>query len=239
MPVKNYSFIDINPQETFFMEKVSIVSKVLYFCTMEHKRETVIELSWDLFRTYGIKSISMDDIAREMGMSKKTLYQVVKDKNDLVAGVIELVKDWINRFWEVFHDESLNAIEQHVHQRAVVKELHRHFNPTFSFDLRKYYPELYRELSDWRKKVIEEAHISNIEKGKKEGLFRANVDATVIAKLLVAHHVYTFDPTNKIFDTTDIVDLKVVEQFYLYHLRGLCTEKGFKEVDKLFSNDKR
>jgi len=181
----------------------------------------------------------MDDIAREMGMSKKTLYQVVKDKNDLVAAVIELAKEWINQFWEVFHDESLNAIEQHEHQREVVKYLHRHFNPTFSFDLRKYYPELYRDLNDWRKKVIEDAHISNIEKGKKEGLYRRDIDPKVIAKLIVAHHLYTFDPTNKIFDTTDIVDLRVVEQFYLYHLRGLSSEKGLQEVDKLFSNNKK
>jgi len=181
----------------------------------------------------------MDDIAREMGMSKKTLYQVVKDKNDLVSGVIELVKEWVNRFWKVFYDDSLNALEQHCHQREAVKELHKHFNTTFSFDLHKYYPEFYRDLNEWRKKVIMDAHITNISKGIKEGLYRSNVDANVIAKLLVAHHLYTFDPTNEIFETADIMDFSVIEQFYQYHLRGLCSEKGLKELKRLFANEKK
>jgi len=181
----------------------------------------------------------MDDIAREMGMSKKTLYQVVKDKHDIVAGVTELFKEWITRFWAIFHDESFNALEQHCHQREAVKELHKQFNATFSFDLQKYYPEFYRNLNEWRKKVIMDAHVTNIEKGKKEGLYRQNVNAEVIAKLLVAHHIYTFDPANEIFDTTDIMDFSVVEQFYQYHLRGLCSEKGFKELKRLFANDKK
>lgn len=181
----------------------------------------------------------MDDIAREMGMSKKTLYQVVKDKNDLVEGVVELVKKWIIRFWQVFQDDSLNAIEQHCRQREVVKELHSQFNPTFSFDLKKYYPGFYRELNDWRKDVIFNSHVKNIEKGKEEGLYRSNVDAGIIAKLIVAHHLYTFDPTNEIFDTTDIIDMNVVEQFYMYHLRGLCSAKGMKELEKHFVNSKK
>jgi len=181
----------------------------------------------------------MDDIAREMGMSKKTLYQVVKDKNDLVAGSVELVKAWVNSFWEVFHNDSYNAIEQHCHQREAVKGLYKHFNATFSFDLHKYFPEFYRELNEWRKKVILEAHTANIEKGKREGLYREDVNAEVIAKLLVAHHVYTFDPANEIFETSEIMDFSVVEQFYQYHLRGLCSEKGLKELKRLFANDKK
>ncbi len=213
--------------------------KFYIFATMEHKREMIIERSWELFRRYGIKSISMDDIAREMGMSKKTLYHIVKDKNDVVAGVIDLFKKWISRFWEVFHDDSLNALEQHCHQREIVKELHKHFNPTFSFDLRKYYPEFYRDLNEWRKNIIISSHVANIEKGKKEGLYRENVDAEIIAKLIVAHHLYTFDPTNEIFESSDITNLSVVEQFYMYHLRGLCSKKGLKVLGKLFVNSKK
>jgi AcrR family transcriptional regulator len=206
---------------------------------MEHNREKIVERSWELFRKFGIKSVSMDDIAREMGISKKTLYQAVKDKNDIVAGVIDLVKEWGSNFWQVFYDDNFNAIEQHCRQREVVKGLHKQFNATFSFDLRKYYPELYREIIEWKKNVIMDVHVTNIEKGKKEGLYRSDVDAVVIAKLLVAHHLYTFDPTNEIFDASDIMDLSVIEQFYMYHLRGLATAKGLKELDRLFANSKK
>lgn len=181
----------------------------------------------------------MDDIAREMGMSKKTLYHTVKDKNELVSGVVGILKELISGFWTVFHDDNLTSLEQHCKQKDAIKDLHKHFNPTFAYDLQKYYPELHRELNNWRKSVITEAHISNIEKGKREGLFRSEIRADVIAKLLVAHHIFTFDPVNEIFSIEDVMDFKVVEQVYMYHLRGLCTREGLDEIDKLFNNDEK
>ncbi len=179
----------------------------------------------------------MDDIAREMGISKKTLYHVVKDKNELVGEVVEVFKEMIAEFWAVFHDETLTALEQHCKQKDTIKDLHKYFNLTFAFDLQKYYPKLNRDLSDWRKKVIMDAHIANIVKGKKEGLFRSDVNANVIAKLLIAHHIFTFDPANEIFSIEEVMDFKIVEQVHMYHLRGLCTLTGITEIDKLFSRD--
>ncbi len=204
---------------------------------MENKREDIIVRSWELFRKYGIKSISMDDVAREMGISKKTLYHVVKDKNELVCGVVGVLKEIINGFWAVFHDDSLSSLEQHCKQKDTIKDLHKHFNPTFAYDLQKYYPELYRDLISWRKRVIAKAHIANIEKGKREGMFRDDLRADVIARLLVAHHIFTFDPINEIFDIEEVMNFKTVEQVYMYHLRGLSTPKGLKEIEKLFTNE--
>ncbi len=181
----------------------------------------------------------MDDIAREMGMSKKTLYFIVKDKNELVRGVVGTLKEIISGFWTVFHDDNLTSLEQHYKQKEAIKDLHTHFNPTFAYDLQKYYPELYRELVGWRKREIINAHIANIEKGKREGFFHGNIMSDVIARLLAAHHIFTFDPVNEIFNIEEILDFKIVEQVYMYHLRGLCTPKGLDEIDKLFNNDEK
>ncbi len=206
---------------------------------MENKRNDIIVRSWELFRKYGIKSISMDDIAREMGISKKTLYHVVKDKNELVGGVVGVLKELISGFWAVFHDDSLTSLEQHCKQKSAIKNLHKHFNPTFAYDLQKYYPELHRDLIEYRKRVITDAHIANIEKGKKEGLFRDDVKADIIARLLVAHHIFTFDPVNEIFTIGEVMDFNIVEQVYMYHLRGLSTPKGLEEINKLFTNEEK
>lgn len=179
----------------------------------------------------------MDDVAREMGISKKTLYQTIKDKNELVAEVVSKLKETINGFWDVFHDDTLTAIEQHCKQKDAIKQLHSHFNPTFSYDLQKYYPDLYRSLVSWRKEIVSEAHIANIEKGKREGFFRSDIQSDIIARLIVAHHIFTFDPSNEIFALEEILNFKIIEQVYMYHLRGLCTPKGIEEVEKLFSNN--
>ena len=180
----------------------------------------------------------MDDIAREMGVSKKTLYLVVKDKNEIVSEVVGILKELISGFWAVFHDDTLTALEQHCKQKDAIRMLHKHFNPTFAYDLQKYYPELHRELVGWRKRVITESHIANIEKGKSEGVFRSDIRADIITKLLVAHHIFTFDPANEIFDIEEVMDFKIVEQVYMYHLRGVCTERGLVELDKLFTKEK-
>jgi AcrR family transcriptional regulator len=206
---------------------------------MEKRKHDIIVHSWELFRKYGIKSISMDDIAREMGMSKKTLYLAVKDKNEIVSGVVGILKELISGFWAVFHDDSLTALKQHCKQKDAIRTLHKHFNPTFAYDLQKYYPELHRELVNWRKSVITESHIANIEKGKREGVFRSDINAEIITKLLVAHHIFTFDPVNEIFSIEEVMDFNIVEQVYMYHLRGISTPKGLEEIEKLFTNEEK
>ncbi|TAJ14046.1 TetR/AcrR family transcriptional regulator [Marinilabiliaceae bacterium JC017] len=204
---------------------------------MEKKRQNIIERSFHLFHRYGIKSVSMDDIAREMGMSKKTLYQCVKDKGELVEAVMTYVRDFIGGAVNVFHDEKVNAIEQHLVHRNAFQEKFVHHNPTLSFDLRKYYPVIYHEMNEWKRKTVYDAHRANLQQGIKEGFYREDIDPDIIARLMVAHSIFTFDPTNEIFEPNSMNDQATIHQVYKYHFIGICTEEGLKECKRLFGHE--
>jgi TetR/AcrR family transcriptional regulator, cholesterol catabolism regulator len=99
-----------------------------------------------LYKKYGIKSITMDDVSRELGISKKTLYQYVQDKNELVAQVIDLsIENQMTIFNSLF-SKGLNAIDELFEVNKMVAEMIKHHNPSEDYDLRKYYPDQYQKM---------------------------------------------------------------------------------------------
>lgn len=201
---------------------------------MEDKRQNIIEKAFELYRQFGIKSVSMDDIAREMGMSKKTLYQFISDKNELVESVIEYLKTFINELFSLFHNEKLNAIEQHFEFRNRMEPKKSRFQPTFLYDMKKYYPTLLQEIQDVKFKEVYNANLANLKKGKKEGFYIEDIDEHIIARMMVSYHLYTFDPSNGLFTDAEVMDFKTFEELYKYHFRGVCTQKGLDELTRLF-----
>jgi AcrR family transcriptional regulator len=200
---------------------------------MEEKQQLVIIRAYELFQKYGIKSVSMDDLARELGMSKKTLYQIVNDKGELVAKVMQYYKQESDKFLGVFENEELSALQQHMAQRSAALETYQRCNPVFAYDLKKYYPLLYQEMNESLKKAIYRAHYNNLEKGKQEGVYRADINSDIIARIMVVHHTYTFDPTSEVFDVAEVRDFNTLDVLYSYHLRGICTHEGLKKLKEL------
>lgn len=201
---------------------------------MEEKRQLIVERTFDLFYRYGIKSVSMDDIARELGMSKKTLYQHVKDKGELVDEVIDYMRSFMEEFISVFYDDSLNAIQQHKVYWQKLDSKFVNCKPNFLFDLRKYYPSVLQNINDWKRKAIYESNLANLEQGKREGVYRADLNSQIISKLLVGYQIFIFDPANELFSEVDIAEAQTFEQVYSYHFFGICTPKGMEEVKRLF-----
>ncbi|MBS2210092.1 TetR/AcrR family transcriptional regulator [Carboxylicivirga mesophila] len=201
---------------------------------MEEKRLEIIESSLKLFCQYGIKSISMDDIARELGMSKKTLYQHIDDKNKLVEEALQLANMKDIEVMAVFKRPDLNAIEQFFEFKKLMEPHIGQYQPTILFDLKKYYPALLYDFKEKQKEFIMEAYIANIKKGKQEGLYHEDIIDSIIARLLLAHHLFTFDDTNGLFTVNELREMELFSEVFKYHFRGVCTEKGMQEVDKLF-----
>ncbi|MBS2096741.1 TetR/AcrR family transcriptional regulator [Carboxylicivirga linearis] len=202
---------------------------------MKDKRQQIIKQSALLFHQYGIKSVSMDDIARELGMSKKTLYHFIKDKNDLVESVVEFNLQLYSDFLSAFHDLKSNAIEQFYLYTSKIKEHFPKYNPSMLYDLRKYYPLLLNTILDKRQKLIYNATYANLEKGKKEGFYQPDIQSDIISKLQVANQNYTMDPSNGLFTDAELGDHKVLEQLFKYHFRGICTPEGIKELKRVFN----
>ncbi len=156
---------------------------------MIEKRLTIISKAVDLYHQYGIKSVSMDDIARETGMSKKTLYQYVSNKNELVKCVVDYHIDLITDLLSIFYKDDHNAIEQHQLLSKTVMERFPRYNPSMLYDLRKYYPSFLKKLKEHKLKESYRANFSNLEKGKNEGFYMGSLSHACVEKVARSEEV--------------------------------------------------
>ena len=190
------------------------------------EKERVFNTVLALYSKYGIRSITMDDIARELGMSKKTLYQHVHDKNDLVDRVIDYEIETNRQFMEEMMLAKLNAIEELIHVNKRINALRGIHSPTFYFDLKKYYPATFTRLMDYKRKRMYELVMRNLKKGKKEGLYREEMDEHVIAMLYVAR--IEMLSSNEIINESESASIRFIREVFLYHLHGICNDKGLE-----------
>lgn len=191
----------------------------------------------DLYKKYGIKSITMEDISRELGISKKTLYTLVTDKRELVQKVInydfEVVKGC---FMEVFEQEGLNAIKQLIEVNYFMRNLMKHHSFSFEYDLKKYYPEFFKEISERKQLEMYKTVLSNMKKGKAEGIYREDLNEELIAKLYVSRIVHAHE--SEFMTIEDFIEPEAYKEYFVYHIRGIANEKGIRileeNLDKLY-----
>ncbi|MFT6148758.1 MAG: AcrR family transcriptional regulator, partial [Saprospiraceae bacterium] len=145
----------------------------------------IVEKSMELFMQYGLRSISMDDVARTLGISKKTLYQYVDNKADLIKkGMVKHIEEEKMILTEIHHSAE-NAIDEMIKTSQYVSQTLQKVNPSVIHDLQKYYQ------SSWE--LMESLHFQhtyflikkNIEKGIEEGFYREDVHADIVAKLYI------------------------------------------------------
>jgi TetR/AcrR family transcriptional regulator, cholesterol catabolism regulator len=184
----------------------------------------------ELYMKYGIKSITMDDVAHEMGISKKTLYQYVTDKDDLVGKFIE--NELSQRQDELFRcfQISFNAIEELFEISIFMNKLMRDQNPATEHDLKKYYPHHHQRIVETRRERMYNYILLNLRKGKKEGLYREDMDEVVIAKLYLSRTENIH--FNELFTVEEFTSLKLFTELITYHVRGIATPKGIEILDK-------
>jgi AcrR family transcriptional regulator len=179
-----------------------------------------------LYAKYGIKSNTMDDVANELGISKKTLYQSFKDKDELVSKVIEYL--FLKKQKEILKISTscLNAIEEmyQIHQQITL--MLKEYSNVMMNDLRKYYFEKHTAITKKYRQLLEDIIISNIEKGKKEGLCRLNINSRIIAKSHVAKIMNL--PDNYVISIDEYTSKDFSDELFEYHLRGLVNEKGLE-----------
>jgi len=184
----------------------------------------------DLYTRYGIKSITMDDVANDLGISKKTLYQFVTDKDDLVGKFIdmeiELKQEEINRCFNVRY----NAIEELFEISVFMKKMMRDQNPATEHDLKKYYPHHYQKIVKTRRERMYHYLLMNLIKGKEEGLYRKNMDEKIIAKLYLARSENIH--FSELFSVEEFTSDKLFLELVIYHIRGIATDEGLIVLEK-------
>jgi hypothetical protein len=191
---------------------------------MNPKAQSILEQVGKLYHRYGIKSVTMDDVASHLGISKKTIYEFFSDKEDLVMQVLLFKHDNSCGFLTGLEDRKLNAIEELFEVYKMINAMLQEFNPSMEYDVRKYYPSLFLNIREIRRKRMYESVYGNLNKGKKEGLYRKDLNARIIAKLHVFRTESLFD--NDMFTQEELTSIKMFHEIFIYHLQGILSHEG-------------
>lgn len=194
-------------------------------------KDKILRGAEELFMKYGIRSVSMDNIANHLGVSKKTLYQYFTDKDDIVASVTRdhLKKERIQM--EEVESRSKNAVDMLVNLALCLRENMRGMNPSLLFDLQKYHHKAWEIWIEYRNKHVRQSIISNLEQGKAEGYFRPEVNNEILTTMRLENIQIVFDHT---LFPHDKYSLEEVQNQILEHFAyGLFTEKGRKLYEKM------
>jgi AcrR family transcriptional regulator len=199
---------------------------------VKEKTQKILEQATVLFMQYGIKSLTMDDIARHLGMSKKTLYQSFSDKADLVIKVIQAyMNDEITAICSI-QEKSENAIEEMFLISQHVSKHLQSMHPSILFDLEKYYPAAFGKFNEYKTQVIMSCIAKNIEQGVEQALYRDNINIPIVAGLYVGRMDIIFD--QQLFPAAQYNAKDVYFEAIRYHIRGIASEKGMEYLKDKF-----
>jgi len=193
---------------------------------MNDKHVTILRESSRLFVKYGIRSMSMDDLCRELGISKKTLYQYVGNKADLISQTLEYVVSQATETLKEAEQSGCNAVDQLLAvSRKISGDMHN-LNPSLTFDLQKYYPEIYRKFTLRKKEIIFKEVMGNMQRGIQEGLYREDLPAELVARLYVHKLEYINDP--EFLQSEEYSFPNMFQVMFDNHIRGICNPAGLK-----------
>jgi len=199
---------------------------------MEMKCQQILEQVKGLFMQFGVRSLTMDDIARHLSISKKTLYQCVSDKAELVEtimiGHLQIDHDAMERI----HAEADNAIDEMFQIAQHVTQNLTNMHPSILYDLEKYYPKAHKMFIDYKMKTIRGFLSRNMEDGMAQGLYRENLNADIISGLYVGRMDICFDQT--LFPNGQFNPTQIYIETIRYHIRGIASEKGIEYLQEKF-----
>ncbi len=211
--------------ETWVTLKVSIVLRPI----MEESLTTAERIkhkAHELFMQFGLKSVSMDDIATKLGISKKTIYQYYADKDALVDDVIKSVLQHSEACCDADTKKADNAVHEIFLAMDFIMEVFRSMNPSLLFDMQKYYPAAYQKFAKHKNDYLFGVIKHNLKRGMEEGLYRDDLKVEVIARFRVESMMLPFNPE---FHTKVKLNLAAVEQeITLHFLFGMVSPKGYK-----------
>ncbi len=214
----------LNTLETLFVSKVSYCIFATSFM-----KDKIIEISNDLFLTLGFKSVTMDEIASKLGVSKKTIYKYFDNKTELINTVANYTFNVISSGIDKICEETSNPIHELFSIKKLVMKHLKDEKSSPQYQLQKYYPKIFASLKKKQFEVMQKSVISNLEKGIEQGLYRPDIDIEFISRIYFTGIIGIKDK-----DTFPLnnYSMKTLMNYYLeYHLRGICTSKGIKELE--------
>ena len=195
----------------------------------------IIESALNLFMREGVKTVNMDDISSFMGISKKTLYQYVNNKADLVEKAFRLYQSRILGMISNIQEKNENAIDELFEIDEKLCLMLKNRPPRLINNLKKYYPNVWEILDEIKKKHLFTCITENMDRGKEQGLYRNDVNSNIIAKLMMN----TVDAlvNDATFPLTQYDFKSLLKENRIYHIRGIATDKGIKYLEQKLKND--
>lgn len=187
-----------------------------------------------MYLRHGIRNITMDAVATEFSISKKTLYQFFKDKEDLVSQVIDFyVSDGLQL--ELRNPDKGNAIDNMFFYRERIADLLKFYHNHLEQELKKTYPVLHTRLHEKKRQRIFDDMIENIKMGIAQELYRPELEPSFISKLSLGRMLFTMNPEFGIFEDYELNSISFFDNILDYHMHAICTVKGLEYYKKLLN----
>ena len=216
--------------ETIFVFKVSC-------CTFAQiMRDKIISSASELFITYGFKSVTMDDIANKLGISKKTIYLHFDNKTKLVEATTMHMFEIISHGIDCIRELEKNPIEELYDIKKFVMLHLKDEKSSPQYQLQKYYPKIFVTLKKKQFEVMQDCVTDNLKKGVKNKLFRPEINIDFISRIYFNSMISLKD--QELFPLNNFSMNMLMDNYLEYHLRGICTPKGLEILIKIINNNK-
>lgn len=190
-------------------------------------KEKIIKKATDMFLKLGFKSVTMDDIAGEMCISKKTIYKYFCNKEVLIEEGTTAIHNEVYKIIDEIVAKDYNAIEENFEIRKMFKEMFKSVNDSPIYQLKKHYPEIYSKMITNKLDDCNVMFRQNIEKGISQGLYRENLD---VEKYIRFYYMLIFTINETIASEKEALELEL--DALEYHTRAMATLAGIKELEK-------
>ncbi len=187
-------------------------------------RQRILEIAMAQFARFGVRTITMEDLARQAGISKKTIYQEFEDKKDLVKAVFAAILEQDRKRLAFILEQGDGVIEHLVQTSKMMRERLTSINPLVILEVQKYFPEAWNLFESFKQETIQQDLIRVLERGKELGYFRPEIDSRVLARVRLTQVTTAFDPKNFSDPEYNLVEEQMIILDHFLH--GIFTEKG-------------
>ena len=192
---------------------------------------SILKKAGETFIRLGVRSVTMDDLCRELGISKKTLYAHFEDKNALVFAVLKAHIDFMEReATVVFNQESENPMAQFIQFTECMAPQMQSMHPALLHDLQKYHQDAWKFLENHKSTFVFELIRQNLERGMKAGYYRDSINVPLVASFYTSLADELLG--GKRFPNQPLTLSEIHREMIHYHLHGIASEKGFEYLKK-------
>lgn len=193
-------------------------------------KDRILVKSHEQFNRFGIRSVSMDDIAAALGMSKKTLYQHFADKEELVSACFSQVMEHNRHQCLIDQKRAENPIHEIFLAFDMMQEVFANMNPAVIYEMEKYHPEAFKKFQEFKYGFLYSVISSNLERGVKEEIYRPEIDVDVITRLRIEGVMLPFNAA--VFPNNRTHLMHIEQQLFDHFIYGIATTKGQKLIQK-------